>query len=120
MAGEGDWECVREVLGWTINSEAGTVVLPERKLQELQDLLEIPTSQRRMGRKGLERLVSKLHSMHLAVPGAVEHLYHIQRALSQAGTEFLELALWEDDCSRLGVDSPPEDLPDVLYIDMHR
>ena len=40
-----------------------------------------------MGRKELECLVGKLRSMHLAVPGAVAHLYHIQRALSQAGTD---------------------------------
>ena len=63
------------------------VALSERKLQELRDLLDIPTSQRRMGRKELERLVGKLRSMQLAVPGAVAHLYHIQRALSQAGTD---------------------------------
>ena len=77
LAGEGDWECVKEILGWTINTEAGTVALPERKLQELQDLLDIPISQRRMGRKELEGLVGKLHSMHLVVPRAVAHLYHI-------------------------------------------
>ena len=40
-----------------------------------------------MGQKDLKRLVGKLRSMHLAVPGAVGHLYHIQRALSQAGTD---------------------------------
>ena len=40
-----------------------------------------------MGRKELERLVGKLRSVHLAVPGAVAHLYHIQRALAQAGTD---------------------------------
>ena len=41
--------------------------------------------QRHMGRKELDRLVWKLRSMHLAVPGAVAHLYHIQHALSQGG-----------------------------------
>ena len=86
LAREGDWECVKEVLRWTINTKAGTVALPERKLQELRDLLDIPTSQQRMGGKELERLVGKLRSMHLAVPGAVAHLYHIQCALSQAET----------------------------------
>ena len=44
LAGEGGWGCIKEVLGWTINTEAGTVALPERKLQELRDLLDIPTS----------------------------------------------------------------------------
>ena len=61
--------------------------LPEHNLRELRDLLEILTTQRRMGRKYLERFVGKLRSIHLAVSGAVAHLYHIQRALSQAGTD---------------------------------
>ena len=38
-----------------------------------------------MVRKDLKRLLGKIHSMHLAVPGAVAHLYHIQCALAQAG-----------------------------------
>ena len=42
-------------------------------------------TQCRIGWKELERLVGKLRSMHLAVTGAVEHLYHIQRALDQGG-----------------------------------
>ena len=36
-----------------------------------------------MGKKDLERLVGKILSMHLAVPGAVTHLFHIQHALNQ-------------------------------------
>ena len=40
-----------------------------------------------MGRKYLERLVGKLCYMHLAVSGAVAHLYHLQRALAQAGKD---------------------------------
>ena len=72
---------------WIIDTEAGKVALPERKLQELRDLLGTPISQRRMGWKELERLVGKLCSMHLAVPGVVAHIYHIQSALSQAGMD---------------------------------
>ena len=60
---------------------------PERKLEELLTLVNIPPTQRRMGRKDLERLVGKLHSMHLAVPGVVAHLSHIQRALNQGGVD---------------------------------
>ena len=40
-----------------------------------------------MGRKELEHLVGKLCSTHRAVPGAVAHLYHIQRALTQGGKD---------------------------------
>ena len=51
---------VKEVLGWIVDTETGTVALPERKLQSLCYLLAIPTTQQRMGRKGLEHLVGKL------------------------------------------------------------
>ena len=84
---KGEWECIKEVLRWIINTKAGTVALPECKLQELRDLLDILTSQRHMGRKEPDRLVGKLCSMHPAVPGAVAQLYHIQRVLSLAGTD---------------------------------
>ena len=49
--------------------------------------MEIPATQRRMGRKYLERLVGKLRSMHLAVPGEVGGFFHIQRALNQGGVD---------------------------------
>ena len=52
----------------------GTVSLPERKLQEILTLVYIPVMQNRMGRKELERLVGKLRSVQLAVPGAVAHI----------------------------------------------
>ena len=68
VAGDGDWTCVKEVLGWILYTVAGTVTLPERKLEELLALVDIPATQRRMGRKFLEQLVDKLRSMHPAVP----------------------------------------------------
>ena len=74
-----------EVLGWTIVAEAVPVSLLERKLQEFLTIVDILATQRCMGQKDLEHWVGKLRSMHLAVPGAVEHLYHIQRALAQGG-----------------------------------
>ena len=87
MAGEGEWECIKEVLRWIIDIEVGTFALPERRLQELCDLLDIPTTQWCMGRKYLERSVGNLCSMHLAVQLAVAHLYHLQCELSHAGVD---------------------------------
>ena len=85
MVGEGNWTCKKEVLVWQIETEVGTVALPERKDLELLQLLAIPSTQRQMGRKELERLVRKLRSIYLVVPGAAANLYHIQRALTQGG-----------------------------------
>ena len=69
----------------TVDVEAGTVYLLERKLQEFLTLADILATQRHMGQNYIERLVSKLRSMHVAVPGAVAHLYHIERALARGG-----------------------------------
>ena len=33
VAGEGGWTCVKEVLGWILDTEAEKVTLPERKLE---------------------------------------------------------------------------------------
>ena len=49
--------------------------------------MDIPATQRRMGRKDLGYLVGKLCSMYLAVPGAVAHLFHIQCTLNQGGVD---------------------------------
>ena len=87
LAGEGGWACIKEVLGWIIDTKAGTVALPDRKIQKLRNLLAIPTTQRRMSRNNLERLIGKLRSMHLALPGAVANLYHLQRALAHGWGE---------------------------------
>ena len=87
LAGEGDWTCVKEVLGCTLDTKTGTVNLPDKKLEELLTLVDIPDTQCRMGRKDLERLVGKLCSMHLAVTGAATHLFHIQSALNQGGVD---------------------------------
>ena len=41
---KGDWTYVKEVLWWTIGTEAGRVSLTEKKLQELTQLLVIPAT----------------------------------------------------------------------------
>ena len=82
---EGDWTCVKEFLRCKIYKKAGTVSLPKRKLQELTQLLSILVTQLRIVCKELECLVGKHCYMHLVVPGAVSHLYHIHSALSHGG-----------------------------------
>ena len=87
LEGEGDWICVKEVMGWILDTESGTVNLPEKNLEELLTLVYIPTTQHRMVRKNQEPLVGKLRSMQIAMPGAVAHLFDIQSALNQGGLD---------------------------------
>ena len=57
LSGEGDWIFVKEVLGWTLDTEAGMVILLEQKLRELLTLVDMLATQRRTGQKYLECLV---------------------------------------------------------------
>ena len=59
VTGEGDCTYVKEVLGWILYTDAGTVTLPERKIKELLTLVDIPATQLRMGQKDMERLVGE-------------------------------------------------------------
>ena len=49
VAGEGDWTCVKEALGWILDTEAGTATLSEGKIEEILTLVDIPATQCRMG-----------------------------------------------------------------------
>ena len=84
---EGDkyWTCVKEVLGWTFNTEAGTVDLPDRKRIHLLCLLYILATRRFICQKYIEFPIGKLYYKHLSVPGVIAHIYHIQCALARGG-----------------------------------
>ena len=84
LVGDGSWKVTKEILGWIIDTEKGTIQLPPCRLVELKDLLDIPASLWRMSVKKLRALIGKLRSMHLAVPSAIRHFYHIQAALTKA------------------------------------
>ena len=81
--GEGDWTCMKEFLGWKVNTESSTVYLPKRKLEKLTQMSAILSTQCHIGQKDLEQFCSML----LALPGVIAHLYHIQRAMTQGGED---------------------------------
>ena len=83
--GDGDWVVEKDILGWILNSEKGTFQLPSRCLKELKYLLAISPSQWRLPVSKLRSIIDKLRSMHLAMPGAIGHLFFIQEALTKAG-----------------------------------
>ena len=84
---EGDCTCTKEVLGWMLEIEPGTVALLEQKLQELLTLLDLPSTQRCIGWKDIYNFIGKLRYMYLVVPEGVAHICHIQCALTQVGEE---------------------------------
>ena len=65
--------------------------------------------------------MGKLHSMHLTVPGAVAHIYRVQRALDQGGVDqaWLFLAFHREiaDLHALAVQTTtwPTHLDDIVH-----
>ena len=75
---DGNCEVDEKILGWILNSEKGTFQLPPCFLKELKSLLTISPSQWRLPVSKLRLLIGKLRSIHLAVPGVIEHFFFIQ------------------------------------------
>ena len=84
MARDGNWARVKEIVGWLIYTLWGNLALYSKQQLEIFYLLKIPTTQRRISVKKLERLIGKLGYMHLSVPGSIGHFYAMQVALSRA------------------------------------
>ena len=84
LEGNGDWKTTKEILGWVVNTHKGSMFLPSKRKAKILSLLDIPPTHRRMLVKSLERLIVKLRSIHLAVPGAIGHFYAMQVALTWA------------------------------------
>ena len=96
-----------------IITQDGTLRLPPKRLAELKIFLDIPPSQCRMSTRKLERLIGKLRSMNLAIPGAVGHFYHLWMALTAAqhtsrATAYLsksfrrDVKFWQYLCADMG------------------
>ena len=51
LQGDGDWTTTKEILGWMVDTEDGTLTLSPKRKAELGTLLDIPPSQRRISTK---------------------------------------------------------------------
>ena len=81
LAGDGDWNTAKEIIRWVVNTDKGTLHLTATCITDLVSLWTLPPTQRRLSEKRLERLLVKLRSIHLAIPGEIRHFYHIYMVL---------------------------------------
>ena len=80
--GDGAWATTKQILGWTIDSQAMTLTLPPRRLQRLAELLaSIPSHQKRLSLSTWHALLGELRSMSLALPGSRGLFSHLQAAI---------------------------------------
>ena len=64
---DGDWSVSNEIPGWIINTSTRTLLLSPKRITDLNQLMDMPPSQRWTSCKKLERVIGKLRSMHLAI-----------------------------------------------------
>ena len=60
LAGDRDWDMVKDIPGWVIDTHRGTISLSSKQRLEILSLLVIPPVQRCISVKNLERLIGKL------------------------------------------------------------
>lgn len=71
LKGDGYWSTSKVVLGWLLNTVAGTITLPPHRLARLHDLLtSISPTQQRVSTKQWHRFLGELRSMSMAIPGS--------------------------------------------------
>ena len=80
--GDCSWTTTKSILGWIINTVAGTLTLPSHRQERLNQILaSLPITQKRTTVKKWHRLLGELRSMALALPGARNVFSAMQNAL---------------------------------------
>ena len=68
--GEAHWSTRKTILGWDIDTVAGTISLPTHRREKLHTLLEsIPRTKRRISNRRWQKALGELRSLTLAIPG---------------------------------------------------
>ena len=79
--GEGEWTCIKEFIGWVMETKSGTVTLPYHKCRNILNILDLPSSKHFMRWKCLDQLISNTFSIHLVVIVVVANFYNIHCTL---------------------------------------
>ena len=85
LKGDGALETTKIILGWLVDTVAGTLELPPRRVARLRAMLDaFPRSRKTCSKRDLHKLVGELRSMVVAIPGGLGCLSWIQEQLRTA------------------------------------
>ena len=86
--GNGALETSKVVLGWLIDTVAGTIELPAARVERLHELLaSFPRSRKTCPKKDLLKLVGELRSMLMALPGGIGCLSWLQERIKATASQ---------------------------------
>lgn len=85
LKGDGALETTKLILGWLVDTVAGTIELPPHRVARLHAMLAaFPRSRKTCSKKDLHKLVGELRSMVIAIPGGLGCLSWLQERLRNA------------------------------------
>lgn len=97
--GDAHWSTQKTVLGWDIDTIAGTITLPPHRIARLYQLLDaFPASRRRAPLAEWHQLLGELRSMALALPGARGMFSVLQNTLRYSDRNRVRLTSRVFDC----------------------
>ena len=84
LKGDAHWSTKKVILGWEIDTKAGTIQLPEHRREKLAALLaSLPRTKRRISKKKWQQALGELRSISLAIPGLKGLFSLLQEQLSK-------------------------------------
>jgi hypothetical protein len=90
--GDAHWSTQKTILGWDVDTVAGTLQLPPHRVARLQSLLDtVQPPRKRMSLREWHRLLGELRSMGPGLPGSRGLFSLLQHALSRGDQHRLRL-----------------------------
>ena len=117
---DGAWDTKKVVLGWLLDTVAGTITLPEHRQERLHRIIEQVRGRKRVSTRTWHKFLGELRSMVLAIPGARGLFSQLQVAFRHSDRHRIRLhqAAWDalDDLHVLATDmsARPTSLSEVV------
>ena len=89
--GDGGWCQQKEILGWNLDSNSGTLELTPQRVSRVVNLFEELRDRRRVGVKKWQRILGELRFMGPAVPGSASLFGALQLRLSHADRHWVRI-----------------------------
>mmetsp|Transcript_36392 Transcript_36392/g.81833 ORF Transcript_36392/g.81833 Transcript_36392/m.81833 type:complete len:1331 (-) Transcript_36392:274-4266(-) len=86
LKGDGSLTTLKIILGWLVDTVAGTIELPPHRVERLFAMLDsFPIGRKTCPKRDLHKLIGELRSMLIAIPGGVGCISWLQETLKTAG-----------------------------------
>ena len=88
---EGQWDNIKEILGWIMDGKRHTIALPPKKVEKVKAALKRMKKKRWVPLKEFQKLAGILHHASIGMPGGRGLFTGIWKAMAQHANNFVRL-----------------------------